>query len=384
MKWKTLALAATIFATAVSCSHDDEPEPYVEPAKHTVLMFFPYASDLSGFIHQNILALERGIVSQKGMDGTDVIVFSGNRRNGGVLYRIEYDGTVCTHDTLRSYSSFDYTQTSELTQLMNQIAAVSATGSYSMVTGSHGTGWLPKGVIPTRTASRAFGGNSSSEQINVEQLDSAIRLSSIGKMNYILFDDCYMASAEVAYVLKEACDYLIASTSEIMGYGLPYEEEWKYLSMAQPDYSAIVDEFYNYYSAYSYPYGTLSVIRTSGTEKLAEDMKTLNSIVTIPADSLAKVQALDGYTPTIFYDFKDYIRRMPADQSLRDIIYADIDDMIVATKSTEYLYSEFLNYSRGDTFRVAVNCGLTISDPTLHAERVSASKLTTRWWKATH
>ncbi len=42
------------------------------------------------------------------------------------------------------------------------------------------------------------------------------------KMEYILFDDCYMSSVEVAYELKEATRFLIASTSEMMAYGMPY------------------------------------------------------------------------------------------------------------------------------------------------------------------
>lgn len=41
-------------------------------------------------------------------------------------------------------------------------------------------------------------------------------------MEYILFDDCYMSSVEVAYELKEATRFLIASTSEMMAYGMPY------------------------------------------------------------------------------------------------------------------------------------------------------------------
>ena len=35
-------------------------------------------------------------------------------------------------------------------------------------------------------------------------------------MEYILFDDCYMSSIEVAYELKDVTKYLIGSTSEMM------------------------------------------------------------------------------------------------------------------------------------------------------------------------
>ena len=48
-------------------------------------------------------------------------------------------------------------------------------------------------------------------------------------MNYILFDDCYMSTVEVAYDLREVTNYLIASTSEMMAYGMPYHKILKYI-----------------------------------------------------------------------------------------------------------------------------------------------------------
>ena len=48
-------------------------------------------------------------------------------------------------------------------------------------------------------------------------------------MEYILFDDCYMSTVEVAYDLKNVTSHLIASTSEIMAYGMPYDKIGQYL-----------------------------------------------------------------------------------------------------------------------------------------------------------
>ena len=64
-------------------------------------------------------------------------------------------------------------------------------------------------------------------------------------MEYILFDDCYMSSIEVAYELKDVADYLIASTCEVMAYGMPYATMGKHL-LGTPDYRAICDDFYDF------------------------------------------------------------------------------------------------------------------------------------------
>lgn len=68
-------------------------------------------------------------------------------------------------------------------------------------------------------------------------------------MEYILFDDCYMASVEVAYDLKEVTDYLIASPCEIMAYGMPYAEIGPHL-LGKVDYESICDAFYEFYKNY--------------------------------------------------------------------------------------------------------------------------------------
>lgn len=61
-------------------------------------------------------------------------------------------------------------------------------------------------------------------------------------MEYILFDDCYMSSIEVAYELKDVTKYLIGSTSEMMAYGMPYAAIGEYL-LGNPDYQSDVKNF---------------------------------------------------------------------------------------------------------------------------------------------
>lgn len=71
-------------------------------------------------------------------------------------------------------------------------------------------------------------------------------------MEYILFDDCYMSSIEVAYALKDVTDYLIGSTSEVMAYGMPYAEIGQYL-IGKVDYAGICDGFYSFIPLIAHP-----------------------------------------------------------------------------------------------------------------------------------
>lgn len=114
--------------------------------------------------------------------------------------------------------------------------------------------------------------------MEVDTLADAITSSKIGKMQYVCFDDCYMASIETAYSLRNATNWLVASTSEVMDIGLPYSTVWRYLSSTNVDYSKVIDAFGAFYTNYDYPYGALAAIDCSKTDKMAELMKALNKI----------------------------------------------------------------------------------------------------------
>ena len=125
------------------------------------------------------------------------------------------------------------------------------------------------------------------------------------QMEYILFDDCYMHNIEVAYELRNATDYLIASTSEIMIYGMPYDRMTKYL-LGNPDYGKVCEEFNSFYTAYTTPCGTIGVSKMSEMEDMVSLMKQINQSCTFDTSKRNTIQDLDGYTETIFYDFGDY------------------------------------------------------------------------------
>ena len=121
-------------------------------------------------------------------------------------------------------------------------------------------------------------------------------------MEYILFDDCYMSSIEVAYALKDVTDYLIGSTSEVMAYGMPYAEIGQYL-IGKVDYAGICDGFYSFYSTYSTPCGTIAVTDCSELDNLATIMKEINHRYTFDPSLTSSLQRLDGYYPVIFFDY---------------------------------------------------------------------------------
>ena len=174
------------------------------------------------------------------------------------MVEIRYQGNQCVRDTLKRYNAYDYTSPSGIATLLGDVKTAAPAPRYAMVIGCHGNGWIPSGV-KDYYRSRSFGGIDAKYQTELSDLAEGIKRAAM-PLQFIAFDDCYMAGVEVAYDLKDATDHIIASTSEIMADGLPYYRIWRHLAANSPDYQSIVNEFHTYYTQHTYPYGTLSVI----------------------------------------------------------------------------------------------------------------------------
>ena len=49
------------------------------------------------------------------------------------------------------------------------------------------------------------------------------------KMDFIIFDACFMGSVEVAYELRDVCDKIVASPTEVIAEGMDYITMASYL-----------------------------------------------------------------------------------------------------------------------------------------------------------
>ena len=222
---------------------------------------------------------------------------------------------------------------------------------------------------------RYFGGLTSEYQTDISTLAKGIADAGI-KMEYILFDDCYMSSIEVAYELRNVTDYLIASASEIMAYGMPYAVIGEYL-LDDSDFQAVCDGFYDFYSAYSMPYGTLAVTVCAELEDLATIMKKINTEYIFDESFENALQRMDGYTPIIFYDYGDYVEKLCKDPVLLERFEQQLSRAVPYKVHTDYFYSVTKGRVPIYTFS-----GITTSDPSKHS--LTVSKTDTEWYKATH
>ena len=384
--------------------------------KQTILVFYPWtgsqsSTGLLGYLQNNIDSICDGIIDRKGLNNSRVLVFLSDKYNHSTLYDLQYNATTKSVDRvpLKEYEGASYASAEGIADIMNEVKTQASALNYALIVGVHGCGWtyasdwsrypyyarpsvtrpsdnnfsgIQFGPDPNAPLTRFFGSVSLAENaMDISTLAEGIRESGL-KMQYILFDACYMSNIETAYELKDVTNYMIASGSEIMAAGLPYRSMWSYLNSPTPNYSGIVSTSVNFYkNNSSAPFCNLAAIDCRQVEKLASVMKDINAEYQLSASvSLDSIQHLDGFRPNLFYDLETYVDSLHPSGYLLDQFKNQLKLTIKASDHTDEAYTCI--YS-SDSFKIKNYCGITISDPSQHSVAIKGREKT-GWWKATH
>lgn len=368
-----------------SCGDGDDP---VVPKERTLFMFFPWTGDLTSYFKRNIEDMEQAIQSH-GLKDQRVIVYFADSPTSAELFEIAWQNETAVRRPLKTYETLNTKSPEAIAALLSDIKTIAPARQYSMTIGCHGFGWVESKNSSYVAAQRArrpqgeyhitryFGGSTPQYQIDIDTFRQAIETAGM-HFDYILFDDCYMASIEVAYELRNTTDVIIASTCEMMGPGLPYKTVGPHL-LGTPDYKAACDEFFKFYSSYTVPCGTLSVINCLEVSNMAQLMKDLNSQTTdLSAQELPSVQKFDGFYPVIFFDMESYVKtRCRSNTALYNAFARQLQSTVIYEVHTPQYYSASSGYEDLNT-----SSGVSISDPSVN--NIAAGKKETSWWKATH
>ena len=383
--------------------------------KQTILAFYPWtggksSTELLGYLQNNIDSICDGIIDRKGLNNSRVLVFLSDKYNHSTLYDLQYNATTKSVDRvpLKEYEGASYASAEGIADILNEVKTQASALNYALIVGVHGCGWtyasdwsrypyyarpsvtrprdnnfsgIQFGPDPNAPLTRFFGSVSLAENaMDISTLAEGIKESGL-KMQYILFDACYMSNIETAYELKDVTNYMIASGSEIMAAGLPYRSMWSYLNSSTPNYSSIVSTSVNFYKNSSAPFCNLAAIDCRQVEKLAGVMKDINAENQLSASvSLDSIQHLDGFRPNLFYDLETYVDSLHPSGYLLDQFKNQLKLTIKASDHTEEAYTCI--YS-SESFKIKNYCGITISDPSQHSVAIKGREKT-GWWKATH
>ena len=377
----------------LSACHDDIPDDLARtrtatPQERTIIMYLPYSgsgiNDLYPFFEQNILDVEQSIKQAGGLGTNNLYVVIADHSPARVyLYRVRMEGTECVHDTIKRYDYPRLMDAQWITRVINDVRSISNTPKYAMLVGCHGNGWLPPMDNVARAKTRWFGGPGYA--ISIADFAQGIQQAGI-KLEYLVFDDCYLSCAEVAYDLRNATNTLIASTSEVMAAGMPYAKVFQYLAAPQPNFGQLVNDYIAYYQSTATPYATIGVINTQYIQPMAQLMRQVNATYTWNTANNYQLQDLDGsyFSPTVYFDFGSYARALFGSNLALYSQYRALMAQLVPYKgNTAYIYN-----ASGTKTLVNEFSGITISDPSVNTGQygyhVATLKMQTAWWAASH
>lgn len=401
-----ILFAVALSAIALSCSNDEhEDDPETVNTK-TLLMYMPWSGDnnpLTKHFWQNIDDM-KSAYKLYGKETESIVVFICTSGTKAVMFNIN-DYTGYGSADLQNYtqvSNPEFTTQEGIAEILTEMELMAPAETYAMIIGCHGMGWIPvstssstkraKGVGSFKphwewtnadgVATRFFGGSSAKYRTDITTLASAIAATGT-RMEYILFDDCYMSSIEAAYDLRSVADYLIACPTEVMAAGMPYTAMGRYL-LGTPNYEEVCSTFYSFYSTYTYNgalynYGTIGVTKLSELDKLASIEKRINALYTFNANLTDSLQRMDGYNTTIFFDYGDYISKLCPDTTLLAEFNEQLGKAVPYKAHTERYFSTFYG---GQIIPISTYSGITTSAPSMNSQ--TSGWEDTSWYKATH
>lgn len=263
--------------------------------------------------------------------------------------------------------------------------------SYALVMWSHGDAWMPAKA----PAQRAVCLDSGSGNSWMEIADIADALRDCPRMEFILFDACFMQCIEVAYELRHAANYIVASPAEIPAPGAPYNRIVKAMFMPSNSAHHIAEEYYQEYNegeivipGYgSETYGVcLSVVDCGQLEMLAEMTKEMLNKYADTRDEVDLKGAQRYFlrntsSRPYFYDMNGYMKRLLTDTE-DYALWASVFDMAIPhRRATAHWFSDYTGKEEIDADNYG---GISCYVPQLISTRTKLNEAfrSTSWYHA--
>lgn len=295
-----------ILLSICSCSKDEE---LIESTpKRTMLIYMAGDNSLSGTGYQNIQSILKGI-NIATLNGGNLLIYFDSKLDPPVLLQVKESKNESLLDTLQVYPEQNSVDVSVMREVIDKVLYDFPAENYGLVLWSHGTAWLP---YKYSNMLRSFGEDNGA-MMEIEELAEALPDKTF---DFILFDACYMASIEVLYELRTKADYIIASPTEILSAGFPYQTIIQQMFSSTPDLEGICQSFYDFYNGQQglYRSGSVSLSATAELDDLAGIVREIlyeqkDAISQLPT---AEIQALDYLSSRyhLLYDFDDFIAHL--------------------------------------------------------------------------
>ncbi len=351
-----------------------------------MVLFYIAATEgsLSPYAEINIDEMISGYIPPQGSKTQELLVFFQNKGTDATLrkYYTNRSAQVAYEEVHAFGSGFNACCPDGFREVLEAAEAECRPKYRSLLFSSHGTGWLPEGYfnqstdVPGGSVLKVKSGISEApvglsrlqvvnsvgyDQPSKNEIDIQQFAEIAGKWHWetIIFDCCYMGSVEVAYQVKDICDYMIASPTEILITGFPYRIILNELfnNPGRSGVEYIATKYYDMYQAEqgSYQSGCIVAIDCREMDAFAQ---VCADIVAEAGDRIRNVQRslVQKYfysaisDKDYFYDLAHYFKQFCTEAQYAEFS-RELEDMTVYKNCTEkFLGLKLENYCGLSTY----------------------------------
>ena len=433
------AAAASLFA---SCKCNDPVEVEDVACKNLLLLYTAGQNSLSNFLDQNIAdiitAAQHGTGYVPVKNSEDVLLvmshrpkFSGyyNENTSASLLRLylvknfKIAGTksrvdTVMVDTLKIYpKDFIPTKAGGLRTVLQDVDDLFHAEHYGMIFSSHGTGWVPPGYyndpysydnaakpaypklgaatgsvpyvedneFPDGPPVRSLGqtkfkenGKTISYEFDIDGFEDEFPIH----FDYIYFDACLMGGVEFAYQLRNVCDKVALSPTEVLAEGMNYYEcVGQLLEGGKGDIEGTCRSYYEIYSSpgATYNAATITLVDCTAMDDLVSVCRELFEKYRVKM-SIIDHEDIQPYFRSYhhwYYDLEDILVKCDITSEEQTRLEAALDKCIIYKQAT----STFLPSSGG--FTIKTYSGLSMYLPCKGSAYLDEYYKTLDWNEAT-
>ena len=329
-----------------------------------------------------------------------------------VLTHIYSKGEEIIYDTLKVYSDTTVAaRKSVVNDVLNIAKKRFPAKHYGMLISSHATGWAPQGYCyspPDKSSGTIFSLNADQYEGPAKYYDESPLLKSVGShynggparsieieipdladaipmhLDYILFDACFMGCVEVAYELKEKCDKICFSQTEVLSGGMDYDTLLSVLfDKDGVDLTVCAENYFNMYKNQTASFmrsATVSVVDCQKLEPLAQIVAKNSDAIRSLSESNERRNVQGYFQPRysryhgIFFDLEDILNKSNISNHDMEELQVALNDCILCKYST----NKFL-----DEFSINTHSGLSMYLPDADREILNEYYKTLKWGKMT-
>ena len=355
---RTLFFIFFVVICFCSCDHDEQ----MAKDRQAVLVYFVGNNSLSDDGVRDYATIKKNwLPTTRGSDKV-LLVYHHFKNETPVLVRLSRDrrGNVA-EDIIRVYpEGTNSADAQTLATVLEDAEVAWPTVHHGIILWSHGSGFLPPGyyshpqergrdALQEQEDPYAFMVKADDDTVksfgedNKEEMDmlDLTRVLSRFHYDFIAFDCCLMANVELAYEMRNICDYLLFSPTEILTDGFPYEMVTQVLftQTAEAAMRSVAEGYMAHYRALSgvYRSATISIVDTYRLQALAAACRTVfenhrEEILFLDRNGVQRYFRNDKHW---YYDIDDFVQQVATDEEYLAFNRA-LNQAVIFRDATEY------------------------------------------------